>query len=217
MRSNYFWRKRKENGQTAANMRSRPPMEYTFARVTLSLLVVGFVGGGCNQSSTTKLDGGVNFEEATLTVSPTAYSFPDLMIGDTSPAQKFQLTNIGFESTGPVSHVIEGSTEFVITGSTCGQPLTYNQSCEVSVEFRPVNSGVKMARLTVAANPGKTFSVLLNANARVPSSVRLTPTVFDFNTVPVFSATGPQTTPQVGTFTVTNSGGDVTGPFSATV
>jgi hypothetical protein len=192
-------------------------MKHTYALLSLSLLAIAFVGVGCNQSSTTKLDGGVAFEEATLTVSPTAYSFPDLTIGEASPAQKFQLTNLGFESTGPVSHVIEGSTEFVITGSTCGQPLPYQQSCEVSVVFRPIAPGVKMARLTVAANPGKMFMVLLNANARVPSSVRLAPTVYDFPMVAIPTPTGPQPMPPVGTFIVTNSGGDVVGPFSATV
>jgi len=195
-------------------------MKYISAPLSLSLLAVALVGTGCNQSSGTKLDAGgpTIFDEATITVAPTAFTFPDLTIGDTGQPQKFTLTNIGLESSGPVSHVIDGSSEFVITGSTCGQPLGYMATCDVSVSFRPVVAGNnKMARLIVAANPGKMFVVLLNASARIPSSVRLAPTVFDFNTVPIASPTGPQAMPQVGTFTVTNAGGDVVGPFSATI
>src|SRR3954462_3924516 len=121
MRSNYFWRKRQDNRQDAANMRSRPPMKHSYVFVCLSLLAIPLVGAGCNQNSTTKLDGGVIFDVATLTVSPTASAFPNTAIGADSPVQKFTLTNIGVEPTGPVSHVIDGgnSLEFIITGSTC--------------------------------------------------------------------------------------------------
>src|SRR6185436_17453908 len=105
LRINYFWRNSRDLGQDARNMRGRPPMKYIRPLLSLSLLAIAIVGSGCNQTSSTKYDGG--FDEATITISPTAYSFPNTALGETSPAGKFTLTNIGLEPTGPVAHVIE--------------------------------------------------------------------------------------------------------------
>src|SRR6185436_17862761 len=53
------------------------------------------------------LDGGSTFLEATLIVNPTAYSFAMTQVGGQSAPVKFTITNIGRESTGPISHVID--------------------------------------------------------------------------------------------------------------
>jgi hypothetical protein len=212
-----FWRNNPKVGQDALNMRSRPPMKYMQPRLSMSLLTFAVLGLGCSQSST-KYDAGITmFDEATITITPTAYSFPNVAVGQDSEVAKFTLTNIGYESTGPISHTIEGSNEFLITASTCGQPLAYMTTCDVSVIFRPLTAGPKSGRLTASATPGKSFTVNLSGQSQAPASVRLEPTVFDFNITPIPSPSAPSPMLQTGTFTVTNSGGSPVGPISADV
>jgi hypothetical protein len=195
-------------------------MKYIRPLLSLSLVAIAIVGSGCNQSSSVKYDGGM-FEEATLTASPTAFSFPNTALGEQSAATKIILSNIGFESTGPVSHVIDGSTEFVITSSTCGQPLAFQNTCEVSVVFKPLIAGSsKMARLTATATPGKVFTVLLYGTSMQPASARLDPTVYDF--FPAVAIPAPGDTQQMmypvsAPFTVSNTGGTIIGPLSAII
>jgi hypothetical protein len=193
-------------------------MKYIGSLFSLSLLAITISGSGCNQTSSVKYDGG--FEEATITVSPTAYTFPNTALGQMSTAVKFTLINIGFEPTGPVSHVIDGSSEFAITGSTCGQPLAYQGTCDVAVLFRPVTSGQKSGRLTATATPGKTFTVLLSGNSQQDASGRLDPTVYDFFpavAIPAPGDTNPQMPPVSTPFTVTNTGGTIIGPISPVI
>jgi hypothetical protein len=163
-------------------------------------------------------DGGGVFPEATLVASPTAYAFSDTTVGNDSAPVKFVATNLSFEPTGPISHVIDGSSsaEFVITGSTCGQPLAYMATCEVTVVFRPVSAGSgKSARLTFAANPGKMFTVLLNGTALSPSNARLTPAVYAFPSVSV--PLGPSATSPKMMFTVANNSGSPLGPLAVSL
>src|SRR3954469_3416177 len=110
-----FWRKSGNTRQDAANMRSRPPMKHIQLRLSVTLLSCALVGSACNQASGTKYDAGMtSFNDATITVAPTVASFPNTAVGSDSPVQKFTLQNIGYEATGPISHVISGnnSTEF---------------------------------------------------------------------------------------------------------
>lgn len=195
-------------------------MKHIRPLLSLSLLAIAIAASGCNQNSSVKYDGGM-FEEATITASPTAYSFPNTAVGEQSAQAKFTLLNIGFEATGPVSHVIDGSPEFLITASTCGQPLGYQGTCEVAVVFKPITAGPnKSARLIATATPGKMFTVLLSASSMSSSSGRLDPTVYDF--FPAVAIPAPGDTQQVmypvsTPFTVTNTGGAIVGPISAVI
>jgi hypothetical protein len=189
-------------------------MKYIRPLLSLSLLAIAIVGSACNQTSSVKYDGG--FDEATITISPTAYSFPNTALGESSPAAKFTLTNIGLEPTGPVAHVLEG-VDFTITASTCGQPLPYNGTCDVSVVFKPIAAGQRPGRLTASATPGKSFTVLLSGTSEAASSARLQPTVWDFAPVSIPTPSNPTPMATLGMFTVTNSGGTPVGPLSAIV
>src|SRR5688572_464441 len=218
-RCKLFWRNTQGIGQDGDDMRGRAPMKYIRPLLSVSLLAIAIAGSGCNQNSSVKYDGGM-FEEATITASPTAYSFPTTGLGEKSAAVEFTLQNIGFESTGPVSHVIDGSSEFQITGSTCGQPLGFMGSCELQVVFRPVTGGQKTGRLVATATPGKTFAVLLSGLSMQPQSARLDPTVYDF--FPAVAIPAPGDTQQMmypvsAPFTVLNTGGTIIGPISASI
>jgi hypothetical protein len=153
-----------------------------------------------------------SFPEATLIVSPTAFAFSMTAVGVDSAPEKFTVSNIGLTSTGPISHVIEGSSEFAITASTCGQPLAFGSTCAVEVTFRPAAAGTKTARLTVWANPGKVFSTLLSGTAQPPAAAQLTPTSFDFP--PVVARGGAS---QIQEFTVSNTGAAPLGPPAASI
>jgi Abnormal spindle-like microcephaly-assoc'd, ASPM-SPD-2-Hydin len=151
---------------------------------------------------------GDGFEEATLTVSPTAFSFTGI-VGQSSAPKKFVVSNLGPGSTGPISHSID-SGDFVITASTCGQPLAPQGTCEVAVVFRPTSTGPKNGRLTLTANPGKTFSALLYGTA-VGGDSSLQPPSYAFPTVAVGGVTAPLS------FTLTNTSGTPAGPLSASL
>jgi hypothetical protein len=176
------------------------------------------IGSGCNQSSSQKFDGGI-FETATITVTPTAHTYSNTALSMDSAPAKFQLSNIGFEASGPVSHIIDGpnASEFVITGSTCGQPLTFQATCDVTVIFRPLSPGPKSARLVASATPGTTFNVLLNANSQAPGSLQLTPTVHDFPSTAIPGPGAPAVMPPIGQFMVVNTGGLPLGPLFAEI
>jgi hypothetical protein len=185
-------------------------MKHIYARGFVTPIALALIASACNQTATTKLDSGVIFEEATLTVSPTAFSYPNTAIGADSAVQKFTLTNLGVEPTGPISHVIDGPSagEFFITGSTCAQPLGYMASCDVSVVFRPLTQGSKSARLTASATPGKTFSVSLSASSMSPAAATINPMIGTFQPVPIVPPTSSMAPmPQMIGFMVTNTGG----------
>lgn len=174
-------------------------------------------GVGRDGDPSVKYDAPSAFAQATLTASPTAFSFPNTAIGSDSPPAKFVIANIGFETTGPVSHVTDGThgSEFVITASTCGQPLAYQTTCEITLIFRPISAGAKLARLAVSATPGTSFFVLLNAAAVAPVSARIDPTVFDFPITPIATPAEPAPVPPVAVFTVTATGGALVGPLAS--
>jgi hypothetical protein len=149
-----------------------------------------------------------------LVVSPTAFAFPDTPVGERSQPARYRVTNRDLAASGPVSHVIHGddAPEFLIVASTCGQPLVYNSTCELSVVFQPIRPGSKSARLSVSASPGGSFTVILTATAASPAAVRLEPASFDFPTTAVASPMPPVTS-----FTLANRGGMPAGPATASL
>lgn len=211
MRREVFWRKVHVHGQDAVTMRSRPPMKHISPRLSFGFLTLALIGSACNQTSAAKYDAGVTmFDVATINVMPTVATFPNTSVGMDSSAQKFTLGNIGFEATGPLSLLIDGpnSGEFIITSSTCAQPLAYMNTCEVSVIFRPQTQGPKSARLNASATPGGSFQVMMNATSQSPAAATVTPMIGSFMPVPIAPPnSGVAPTFQMIPFTVTNTGG----------
>jgi hypothetical protein len=193
-------------------------MKHINTLLSVPILTVAALTSGCSQSSPTPaLDAGaVIFTTATINVSPSTFTFPDTAVGDTSSATKFTVSNLGNEASGPISHVIEGTSEFQITGSTCAQPLGSQQSCDVTVIYRPVTAGGKSAKLIVSSSPGTAFSVLLNGGTAAVRSVRLDTTVLDFPAT-LTTAAIPTPTSPTATVIVTNVGTTPAGPFSAEI
>jgi hypothetical protein len=185
-------------------------MKYIAPRLSVSLLAIAVIGPGCNQTTTTKYDGGVMTEEATLTAAPTVYSFPNTPVTMDSAVAKFTFSNIGFGASGAVAVALDGASvgDFVLTGSTCGKPLGYQESCEASVIFRPQSSGSKSARLFASATPGGIASVTLSATSQSPATATINPTIGSFPAVPITPPTSSAPVMfQMLAFTVTNTGG----------
>jgi hypothetical protein len=213
-RNTNFSRTASNYGQDAGIMPSRPPMKHIQPRLSVSLLALAVIGGaGCNQNSGMKYDGGISTEEATITITPTVASFANTAIGKDSEVKKFTVTNIGYLASGAVSPVVDGisASEFVVVGSTCGQPLPYNGACDVSVLFRPVTSGSKSARLNVNASPGGSALVTMSATSQSSAAATINPMIGSFPAVPI-NAANSSAAPmfQMIAFTVTNTGGTAT-------
>jgi hypothetical protein len=169
-------------------------------------------GGGTRDGQTADAPDGSGSiaDEATLIVSPSVGAFPNTAIGKDSAPFKFTVTNIGYLPSGAVSSFIDGvsASEFVITSSTCGRPLGYNERCDVSLIFRPATDGSKSARLEVTASPGGAALAVLTAISQATSAGTVMPTTGTFNPVSIAQGTtGMTPTFQSIAFTVTNTGG----------
>lgn len=139
-------------------------------RRALALSLCG-LAAGCGGSS--GADAGTRFDgflvgEPTLTASPTAGAFPAIVVGETSAPLTFILANLDFAPTGPVSAGVDSWAEFVLTTSSCGQSLRFQETCQASAAFRPVSAGPKTGRLTFTVARGESFQVWLSGTAWPP-------------------------------------------------
>ena len=85
----------------------------------------------------------------TATLNPTSLSFPDTVVGQTSPPQAVTLTNMG--------HVALSISRISISGdfsenNTCGASLGAGQNCSITVTFTPTAVGTRSGTVTIAEN-----------------------------------------------------------------
>lgn len=73
-------------------------------------------------------------------LSPATWSFGNVKIGTTSASKTFTLKNTASGSVLTVNSVTYPSVPFRVLSNTCttGKSLAYNETCSVSVEFRPI-------------------------------------------------------------------------------
>jgi len=131
-----------------------PPRVLTGYTATLN---VATNATGTPQTST--LTGTGTYVKPMVTLLPSPYDFGGIVMGQQSAAQAFTLSNIG---TSPFTFTegISDSTDFAITGTTCGTTLTAGSSCTVSVVFQPQSTGPFSTNLLLAD-----YGDGLNANA----------------------------------------------------
>ncbi len=144
-----------------------------------------------------------------LSVNPTTFTFPDLLVGQTSAPQVFTFTNGGDVATGPLAVVTGGSgaAQYHIQNDGCsGQSLPPHGSCTASVTFAPNAPGdVPPAALAAAASPGGSTSASLGARALRPAQLRIDPPELAFGSVALDAP------PSSLTFTVFNDGDQPSG------
>lgn len=150
-----------------------------------------------------------------------AMTSPFQTIGTPAPAQTETLTNVGLGT------LIIANNGIAITGLnasdfsqsyTCGQQLTYNNNCTISVTFTPTQSGLRLAALTVTDNsPGSPHNIPLQgtgAPVKLPTISPLTLTFTTPQALTVASTSLPVTvTNNDPAVTLTLSAPVPTGPF----
>ena len=160
--------------------------------------------------------GGIGIAAGQLVIAPSAHAFANTNVGQTSAARQFTITNTAAAATGPLSTTLGGSqtAQFrVIAGSDgcTGIALAPGANCTISLAFQPTVGGIAHASLTVAGAPGGSVTAGLSGLGVSAASLSITPATRDFGSVTI----GAQSMPL--RFTVTNTGGQVTGVPAATL
>jgi len=148
----------------------------------------------------------------TLTFTPASLSFPVTNTGQSSAALTTTVDNTGSTAASITSITLSGdnAADFQISAKTCTTSLAAGATCTVSVIFKPVTSGIRVAALTFSDNAtGSPQTVPLQGTAQsttqglsfYPSSL-----AFPVTTVGVNSGSLSTTVTNYGTASVSISG-----------
>jgi hypothetical protein len=115
-----------------------------------------------------------------LTWSPSAYTFPALLIGNSANSTPITLTNSG-TATANISISVSGSTAYTQT-NTCSSTLTVTSNCTVTVTFAPTIAGPASGTLTETdVTNGITVNLLLSGTGLSPVQAPVSaPVPWDF-------------------------------------
>lgn len=135
------------------------------------------------------------------------------------------VTNVGLTVSGPVLTSITGSeaVSFAPVSTTC-TTLAPGATCTVSLKFAPSSVGAKRAWLHLTADPGGIETVTLDGTALAGTgSVFITPSSYQFGTLPVGTPSAPETLTvswnglgSTGALTLLPGGGSHPGDFALT-
>jgi len=147
---------------------------------TIYVRVFSLVGGRWTSTDFT-YTGGTGGSGPTISLSPSALTFPSTTIGSTSAAMTVTVKNTGTVTVTLTSET--ASAPFLKSATTCGTTLAAGASCTVSVEFKPTAATTSIGTLVVAGNATSTpASVALTGTgvtATAPA-LTLTPTSIAF-------------------------------------
>ena len=110
-----------------------------------------------------------------VTLSATSLQFINQKPGTRSTSQTVKLTNSGNASLTNIAVTVVGtnSAEFTVTTNpspNCGGSLPANASCVLSVTFKPVSTGVRVATIQIADNAANSpQTVALTGNPPIAS------------------------------------------------
>ena len=91
---------------------------------------------------------------ANLTWSLAQFDFGSVSVGNT-PTETFTLTNTGHMSSGTITVTESGSAAFIITANGCaGKALGGGKSCNVTVEYGPINTNGDTGTLSANGEVG---------------------------------------------------------------
>jgi len=156
---------------------------------------------------------GTGLTAGDLSLAPNTHDFGIATVGTTGDSHTFTITNGGQSATGVLTTALAGthaSNFIIVAGANGCQGITLqaNQTCTVTVEFAPTNTGVRSATLTVTGVPGGTGVAQLTGQGTAvipPAAFELDPPSHNFGSVVV----GTQGMPL--SFTLTNVGGQTSG------
>ncbi len=89
--------------------------------------------------------------------SVVAYRFEDVLVNQFDIVE-IDIVNIGYESSTPDVDILEISVEFTFIENTCGglgsTALNPSESCNVTIQFMPIDSGTELVTLAILADDG---------------------------------------------------------------
>ena len=134
-----------------------------------------------------------------VTISPSPGTFPLTTVGDSSPAQEFEIANGGAEAPSIETIVVEGP-DF---GGFRTQPVQLRRTflsrhCAFFVTFAPSDAGEKQATVSVQFGGGSELTLALSGTAVAPQ-LAFAPGSYDYGVQP------PDSEQETG-FQVTNTG-----------
>ena len=91
-----------------------------------------------------------------VVVSPTSLNFGIVAVGNTSSEQIVTVTNLNSITVTITSIAFAGTAagDYLISSNTCGATIAGGASCSVGVEFKPITTGKRAAKLNVKNNGG---------------------------------------------------------------
>ena len=165
---------------------------------------------GLSASSTLS---GTGLSQAKLVLSPVDETFDPTLLGGTSPAKTFSVTNDGDFASGVIATSFGTAPFEVVAGSDdcTGITLAPGASCEFDMVFKPTVRGVEESQVSAQASPGGTVTGAIDGDGLAPASLAISdstgpnPTSWNFgNAVIGGSATAH-------TYDITNQGDADTG------
>jgi hypothetical protein len=141
---------------------------------------------------------GVGVSPATDTISATALSFSQQVVGTTSASQTVSLTNSGDATLNLIGVAVAGDFTAV---NGCGESLIGHASCSISVTYVPKQVGPETGALTITDIYGRPQTVALTGIGVAPAGVSALPSAVNFSDWGVAGSTPPQSV------VITDSGG----------
>jgi hypothetical protein len=91
-----------------------------------------------------------------ITVSPTSLNFGTVAVGSTSSQKNVTVTNVGTTTVTFTGFVFAGTAagDYLISANTCGATIAAGANCSVGVEFKPITTGKRAAKLNFKNDGG---------------------------------------------------------------
>ncbi len=172
------------------------------ARLALSFCLAAILSSlGCSSSTGSPVTG-APVAAPTLSVSPTALTFPATTVGQISAVQTVTLSNPGVATVSLASITPSDPTDYLVL-SSCGATLAPSATCTLAVTFQPRSAASLPATLTITSNAAASPQLVTLSGSGtavpVPQAV-LSPATL------TFPVTTPLATTPAQTVTLTNSG-----------
>jgi hypothetical protein len=144
---------------------------------TGTLTVYGNIAGGATGGQVTVALNGTGLAAPAIALLPTALTFTQTLLGQTSATQDIAIMNTGGVTAGLASETASG--DFSIGANTCTASLSPNTECTVGIAFSPSASGNRSGTLTVVDSAG-TQTAQLSGVGESPATDGLAPLSLTF-------------------------------------
>jgi sugar lactone lactonase YvrE len=167
---------------------------------TVSPTTVGMLSGGGRVTTSDTVD----FDSfsanavgiATLTPDSTSLTLADTVVGSTSPAKVFTITNTGSAAAVISGVTLSDATNFSETDTCSGATVAVSATCTVTVTFHPTSANVTSTATILiasnASNPSLQLTISGHSTAAAAPQAMLAPSTLTFTTT--IGTTAPKQT-----------------------